>query len=689
MPILYENKVGVYVEELVPELMTVRQIKYAIERLGTRALRRGGGIGKTAIYDFNSLPEEVKAAYRKRYGNPENLVRKSVFETYLKVDEGAVKYFTDYRLEDGRPLPNEVRNEYIANASVLSTTLEVLKNRVMMQRALGKIVKATKANLINYVIENRERLRTKLPESHDAFAKKLNAFKSKGYEELISGLWGNQNGRLVDEEMVKLLNALFTQPNKPTATEVARLFESFKAGYTEVVNTDTGALYDPADFKPISKSTVLYYLTMWDNRVGTYLKRSGDKNRYEKAFHPHHWLERPKFSGSLISVDDRQPPFEYEARKRPWFYMGIDLHSECYIAWVYGKFESKNADFLMDFYRQLVRNCCAWGLGIPYELECEASLNKQLESTLLTPGTLFSSVRIHANAPNSKAIERYFGAMRYGFDKKREGFIARPFARSEANQSRGDYTGKNKQVAYTNIINNSLEDVETWNNLPHSQYPDRTRWEVWLEDQHPALQPPNWRLLLPYLGHEIKTSCHNAEVHLQGKKWLLGDEQGICTGDKLIQLMRLTEGKLLTAYWLDDNEGNTLAAICYNTSNEFCSHLYPKPQYQRATLEQTPDDLVKRELMTRYEQTIIGYGQRQKHHLEEVVVYEKPRTLNNKFKINRAAEPKRNKYDEDFKEDNEVEFFENEFEAAEALATITNDDDNPKKDFINRFTNNY
>ena len=101
-------------------------------------------------------------------------------------------------------------------------------------------------------------------------------------------------------------------------------------------------------------------------------------------------------------IDDRQPPFEYAKGKRMWFYNGIDLGSEAFTTWVYGKTKE---GIIMEFYRQMVRNYEEWGFKLPYELECESSLNSSFADTFLREGYMFEAVRIEANNARGKCIE--------------------------------------------------------------------------------------------------------------------------------------------------------------------------------------------------------------------------------------------------------------------------------------------
>ena len=142
-------------------------------------------------------------------------------------------------------------------------------------------------------------------------------------------------------------------------------------------------------------------------------------------------MENPNYAGSILSVDERQPPFWYDEKNRLWLYMGVDVASRCFTTMVWGR---EKKQLMPEFYRQLIRNCTQWGVGLPYELECESHLNSSYKETFLREGTMFQKVKIEVNNAQGKIIEREFGNIRYGLERNLEGFQGRPHARRETNK---------------------------------------------------------------------------------------------------------------------------------------------------------------------------------------------------------------------------------------------------------------
>jgi hypothetical protein len=350
---------------------------------------------------------------------------------------------------------------------------------------------------------------------------------------------------------------------------------------------------------------------------------------YMGQYKPSHKLEKPTYAGSLISIDDRQPPFYYDKQNRMWFYMGIDLASEAWICWVWG--ESKEA-LILNFYRQLVRNYHEWNINLPLGIECESSLNSSYRNTILRPGVMFEDVRIEANNARGKRIERYFGELRYGNEKQREGWMARPHARNEANQL--GPLGK-QIIPQADIITGCLKDIQDWNNTPHSTDTSISRFEYFLQNQNPNTQPTNYIALLPHLGYCTPTSCSDAGiVRLQNTTFLLANDGAIATGDMLIKLMERVAGRNIQVYWLDDNDGNVFVAHVY-INDTFQCQLIEQPTYSRAKAELTPQGIKAREIMSSYVATIEAYRKAAVAKITPVMVIEtgKRLALKDTFKI--------------------------------------------------------
>lgn len=636
MPHVWNNLIVVTVDELVPAFFnTFDTLSSELKRnkdkdYGIKRVRRGCK-GTPALISFDSLPSSIQEAI----GDPRKV--SNPLEQFFKIDPHAVAFYNTFRFEDKTGLPLKHIEEYIINASVLKAAMLLKDVREFERKSKGGSCKKLMATICNDVIAFNKSLRTNfnspehtLPASEKRFKEAFKQFSNGfNYAALISGKLKNENRKLVTDELRQFLNELFAgQANKPTPTEVARQYDAFLNGYVEVWNNETGEVYEPQKFKPLSQNTIINYLAKWEDKIATHAKRSGDRQRYMGQFKPYHSLEQPAYAGSIISIDDRQPPFKYDQNNRMWFYNAIDLGSEAFTCWVYGK--SKEG-IITEFYRQLIRNYHSWGIPMPAEVECEANLNASFKDTFLREGAMFKNVRIEANNARGKRIEAYYRQLRYHHEKQREGWLARPHARAEANQAGSKDA---PIIPYNTIIQNALKDIEDWNNSPHSIHTHKTRWEVFLEMQHPSLQPTNWLSILPHLGYKTQTKCHlNGIINLNNEEYLIGLDGEVLLGDKLIGAMKIVAGENIDVYWLDDNTGRIIKALIFlrNSDRLICEAVL-KPRYQRATIERSDADQKNYEIMSAYVATIEGYARAKASQLSPVTVVDnRSKTLNRKF----------------------------------------------------------
>lgn len=608
MPYAWNNMYVCTKENLVPACYnTYEALKKAIKRYegkayGIKKVQNGGG-GHPMLIDFDSLDAKMQAIIK----DPRKVDH--ILERFYSVDPAAVTFYSSFQFDDDTYLDSEYQEKYIINASVLKACISLREARILERISKGGTTRGilaticTDATSFNQTLQVKYKVSHTLPESEKRFKEALKAFENESYRSLISKHHKNDRSRKVTDQTLDLLKSLFAdEQKKPTATKVHRIYNSFIAGYMDVLNHSTGELFNPKDFKSLSDATVKNYMATWENAIATLQIRSGNRQVFMGNFKPYHSFDKPKFAGSIISIDDRQPPFKMPDGNRLWFYNGIDLASEAFVCWVHGK--SKEG-IILEFYRQLVRNSVKYGFKMPAELEAEMSLNSSFTQTFLKPGAMFQHVKIEANNARGKRIERYYGNLRYDIEREREGWLARPKAIKESNQAGPKEA---KRLPYDTIVYGCLQDIENWNNQPHSVHTHLTRWEVFEQMQNPDLADTNWQSFLPYIGRETKTSVNTGIIKLNNSLFVLGIDDKIATGEKLINIMRQVEGEQVSIYWLDDDvTGEVIKALVFLGTRYVCEAV-AKPMPQRATIEKTPKDLEDFALFNAYVATIEAYG---------------------------------------------------------------------------------
>lgn len=621
MPAFWNNKLVVTKEELVPAFFSEANLYKTIQRYkeqdyGIKRVSIGGN-GRQLLIDFDTLDSSIQQSL----GDPRKL--NHILDRFYTVDEKAVRYYSsEFEFSDGTHLDAEFQERYVTNASVLNAIIALRTARENERRSKGGSLKGITHTLISDltsfqpVLEKKHKVKHTIPLGYKQFTTVLKKYENDGYKGIVSNKHKNVNTLKVTDNTIELLNNLFAgQHYKPTATEVHRQYSSFLDGYLTVINNNTGEVYEPKDFKKLSAATVTNYMAQWSNKIGTWAKRSGDRQKLMGQFKVYHSFEKVEYAGAMISIDDRQPPFKTLAGERIWFYNGIDLGSEAFTCWVDG--ESKEG-IITEFYRQMVRNYAEWGFNLPAELECEMSLNSSFKTTFLKPGAMFQYVKMEANNARGKRIEKYFDELRYRVEAKRIGWLARPNAISESKQSKTPIE-KVPRLHYDDIVKGCLQDIEDWNNEPHSVHTHLSRWEVFCQMQHPNLLPTNYAAILPHIGNRTPTSCNVGQIKLNNSLFLIGYEGKIATGERLINYMTHIEGKDIDVYWLDGNDGKVIKALAFIGTELICE-LVKKPLYSRATIERTDIDLETKKLINDYATTIEVFGKRQRKKIDELTI---------------------------------------------------------------------
>lgn len=626
------------------QVIGIRGLRHRIESGSVKRLRMQGP-GSPMLVEYLYLPPVWQRMLIEMFGKPAKQVQKGWFERLYFRDLKAFDFFLGFKFPDNTPIQSDLKiEEYTLNASVLATVERMYNNRYNYRKSMGGGV----ADIWGIIGAECNRFRDveahTLPENTASLRRKLNEWKKTGYDYsfFIHKNYGNSAARKVDADTIQLLNCMFADIKaKPTATDIARLYEGFLGGYVKVINNETGEEYCPSDFKRLSTSTITNYLAKWENKTGTHTLRSGDRQKHMGRFVPYHSFKAPEFSGSMISIDDRQPPFKMANGNRIWFYNGVDLHSLAITVWVYGLTKE---GIIVDFYRQLVRNYVQWGISLPRELEAESSLNSSFKDTFLREGAMFEKVHISANSARSKRIEPINGILRYDYEKQFEGWIPRHDARSEANEL-GPV--KIPAIPYDQIVEQCLEAIWTYNNAEHPNFKGRSRWDVFIEDQSKEQRPVNWRAFIQQLGFKEETSCNTGIIRLQKKEFLLGENGEISFSTRLIELAKVVEGQEIDVYWLNGNDGQVLKALVYErgTDRYICEAL-PKPVYNRSNVEKTPEDQAAKELMSKYQASITGYINSRVKAIDKVTVIDnRPKILNDRFQMPGLRKPAEHRFE--------------------------------------------
>jgi len=525
---LIDNKVGIAAGWLM-RVCGLKKNTYSslVSRGHLTVIGRGGGKQRPAIVQWCNMPEQLRSIVLQ-HGNPETALKRNVLEQYLRDDRVAREYFMGYLIEDGRNLPEETQRKYYANAVVLSAVGQALQHRRSLVKALDNKTEDYWRSLAEHVQDlNRVDYPHDLPQDSRRLMGRYKRYREEGCQSLIHPNFCNQSARRVDKELERLLLSLYCQGNKPYGTWVHEDYMRFLAGVIDIVNTDTGELYDRAVFVDksgapltISEATVRNYINNPMNRAIVDSVRMG-YHKFGSLVRPHYHRTYGKYSLSKVSLDDRDLPRRMHDGNRVKAYYAYDVMSGCLIGAAYSR--KKDSELFIECLRDMLRFLERNGLGMPLEAEVENHLVRQFEGDLMQAGIVFPFVRWCAPTNSQeKHAEQFNRQKKYGFEKRYQDGIGRFYLRDRSNQTDGErvydektdkYIIKEKTYDYERLIADDMSSIEAYNNGLHrdqKRFPGKTRMDVLRENLNPDLVRYDKPLLANYIGEKEDTTIRRS-----------------------------------------------------------------------------------------------------------------------------------------------------------------------------------
>jgi hypothetical protein len=271
----------------------------------------------------------------KNGGNPERTVKHQQFCDEIELDLDAVDFYKKYK-PTGTEIKPEKQRQLVNEASILNAIAKRFKAHLKTQASSSKTSEFWQ-NAVNILPGIKDKWNHRLPSTDKNLKRKLFEYQNDSYKALLNGNYGNQNTMIVNENIENLLKYIFTQSWKPNYEDVHRDYSDFVSGVKILVNSETGEIFNPRDYKPISVSTVRYYMRKWSNAVGTEKKRSGSKIKFNEKHRSYADLI-VDYAGSIISMDDRDMPFKLAGtNKRVVGYFSADACSGAIVGWAFAK----------------------------------------------------------------------------------------------------------------------------------------------------------------------------------------------------------------------------------------------------------------------------------------------------------------------------------------------------------------
>lgn len=589
---------GYQIDDIKAPIMSVSCYDQLVYRKRIRVVRKGVGRGVTALVAVESLPEKYRKKVEEKYGNMRLEILRHWFLVHWVVDDAARTFYTRKSITLGENFDLEKQQECVLNASAIQAVLRLMDD-VKMKRAVmqgERLCWEEMAGAINFY---QAEFGHTLPLSVNRFKKKVLEFKEKGYEALISKKFGNQNTRLVNVKIEKLLVSIAARPNRPWNTSVCDMYNQFVRGELEMFNPETGEIYNPTDFtdkkgNPIelSPSTVQYYLTLPKN-LALIDKQQMSWTTFMHEQRPHVHRESPEYSFSKVSFDDRDLPRKLkDSKQRPKAYYAYDVASQCVVGFAYSR--KKDVNLVVDMFRNMFRLIDRQGWGVPAQVEVENHLMSQWKEGFLKAGEVFKFVRFCApQNSQEKYAEPLNGAKKRSLEHEHQLGIGRFYAKSKKYRTEAkkvfdelNDTYVDKQYyTWEELIEEDQEIIRLFNESLHpnqKKYPGMSRWQVLCEHMNPNLQPYDKAYIARFIGECVPTTIRrNSYCRVNYTDYWLSSPEVI--------------GKLapnnykVEAYFIPEEDGNIKDVFVYQ-DGKLIDTLVDMGRFNTAEAEQTETD---------------------------------------------------------------------------------------------------
>lgn len=449
-------------------LLSKPNYDYYISKNRLNVIRRGC-YGTPALIEFDSLPPKYKKLAIDRFGNPEVKSQKEGIMKYLEIDQEAIKFFKLHEVgyeENTKRLPDDVQQLYSNKAAVLNALKKAWDEHVVSSRSRNKRPLSGKfwknAALAHQNLPKQ--WLCDLPKNPKRLKIKLENYIKYGYKEILSGKWGNQNTRIITEEIGDWLVAKWSA----RVPKVVVSIEQLHALYNKEADKRNREA-DMVVWKKIKSSVAIRdYMYRSDIEEKWHAARYGELS-YKEKFTRQHKTKLANFRDSLWYSDGTKLNFYYKDKdgntKTANVYEVIDVYSECFLGYYISRKEDFEAQFFA-FKMAIQTSKCK-----PYEIRFDnQGGHKKLENS-----SFLNTITCHAikTAPyngKSKTIESVFGRFQSGYLKEEWYFTGQNITtnRKESRANMEFILANQKSLPTLEQVKEVyLEKRTKWNNAPH------------------------------------------------------------------------------------------------------------------------------------------------------------------------------------------------------------------------------
>lgn len=215
--------------ELTGRIITTANLNALVRKNQVKQMRKGGN-GRTALYAVESLPLKWRTEVYKRYPDLQEQADSREFIDTVEPDGKALSFYQDYKLSDGRNLPDDKVLEYASNAAIMNAFRRRWEAHVSKRQRSGKrttLAKEFWSRAAAALPRLADHFPHSLPGSPRRLQMKFAEYVSSGYECFISGKFLNGNaGNVLTDEQTGYLATLISNPNNVQDTVVAKFYNA-------------------------------------------------------------------------------------------------------------------------------------------------------------------------------------------------------------------------------------------------------------------------------------------------------------------------------------------------------------------------------------------------------------------------------------------------------------------------------
>lgn len=448
-------------------LMAYRTYMSYCQRGKLKRTKEGRGKGNEAFVAFESLEQAHQEIIRNVLGDPTK-AGKIIFTDYIREDAAAEKFFNDYTLDSGDPLPEKNIREYIANAKILNAIQYILSSTMSKRKALGSKVKPWPKVLEVIKDLPKHTYPHSLPNSEKRLRDRYNKYLTEGYQSLVHSGFGHKNAEKINDNAKHWVLARWSDAVKKCT------------GYAQLLK-EYNQMADDNDWKALkSEQSLINYLTDPKIEPLWYGFRYGELKSKEKYSYQQS-TKLPSLRDSLWYSDGTKLNYYYQDENGKMqtcqVYEVFDTYSEVFL----GYHISNTEDFEAQY--QAYKMALQISGHKPYEIKFDnQGGTKKLEAQSFLGKLARLTTRTAPYNGKSKTIENGFGRFQQEY-LKQDWF----------------FTGMNIQTKRTESKANMEFILANQKNLPSLDEVKEAynkRRQQWNEGLHPKTGKPRLEMYL-------------------------------------------------------------------------------------------------------------------------------------------------------------------------------------------------